>query len=83
MSPAFPSGHEEGVSVPLKSKPTLGISNHDVKHNVSLFHKPEEVQSYTKMQESNDPVLLHFEQSLQQLLPFNLVYVDRLENNAK
>ena len=83
MSPAFPSGHEEEVSVPLKSKPTLGISNYDVKHNVSLFHKPEEVQSYTKMQESNDPVLLHFEQSLQQLLPFNLVYVDRLENNAK
>ena len=50
---------------------------------MSLFHKPEEVQSYTRMQESNDPVLLHFEQSLQQLLSFNLVYVDRLENNAK
>ena len=50
--------------MPLKSKPTLGISNYDVKHNVSLFHKSEEVQSYTKMKESNDPVLLHFEQSL-------------------
>ena len=46
--------------MPLKSKPTFGISKYDV----SLFHKPEEVQSYIKMQESDDPVLPHSEQSV-------------------
>merc|ERR1711994_395685 len=52
------------------------------KHNVSLFYKPEEVQSYTKMQGSDDPVLCHFEQSIQKLLPFNRIYMDGMEITA-
>ena len=69
----------------------IGISKHDVtaailaalsKHNVSLFYKPEEVQSYTKMQESDDPVLYHFDKSIQKLLPFNRFYVDGMEISA-
>merc|ERR1712197_164834 len=56
------------------------------KHNVSLFYKPEEVQSgsesYTKMQESDDPVLYHFDKSIHQLLPFNRFYVDGMEISA-
>merc|ERR1712197_103919 len=56
------------------------------KHNVSLFYKPEEVQSgsqgYNKMQGSDDPVLCHFEQSIQKLLPFNRIYVDGMEITA-
>merc|ERR1711994_898117 len=71
----------EGIDI-SKCDVTAAVLAALTKHNVSLFYKPEEVQSYTKMQESDDPVLYHFERSIQKLLPFNRIYMDGMEITA-